>query len=62
MGYQNDRIIQISDYIENPISLEPYESNEIFGSKCNGCTSCGGGCYGCKVTAEMLESKLKDSA
>lgn len=47
-----------SNYIENPIDLE--EDSTIYGAKCSGCKSCGGGCYGCRVTDDMLEGKLKD--
>ncbi|MGM5480027.1 MAG: hypothetical protein ACQESC_01045 [Nanobdellota archaeon] len=37
--------------------LKPYDAVSN-ASKCSGCRSCGGGCYGCKVTEDMLESKV----
>lgn len=41
--------------VEDPIDLG---QEQIYGAKCSGCNSCGGGCYGCKVTEDMLEAKL----
>ena len=52
-------IDKLSSYIDNPVSLES-GNLDIYSGKCSGCRSCGGGCYGCKVTSDMLEAKLED--
>lgn len=42
--------------IESPLKMDYLEVPSA--SQCSGCRSCGGGCYGCKVTEDMLEAKL----
>ncbi|MEA3378401.1 MAG: hypothetical protein U9Q69_02055 [Nanoarchaeota archaeon] len=45
--------------IEDPIEMD-YKSNAlVYGNKCSGCRSCGGGCYGCRVSEEGLEKKIE---